>query len=206
MKLILLGAPGSGKGTQANLIAEKYNLPHISTGDIFRENIKNETPLGVKVKAVMNTGELCPDVLTIELVKDRLSNEDCKNGYMLDGFPRNLVQAKALDEFAEPDVVIDIDVGLAKIEHRLVGRRSCPKCAGSFHIDFIGNTENCPDCGEKLIIRKDDNSETVKERLSVYQSQTAPLVEYYKKQNKLRVVNGDQEIDKVFCEIKKVLG
>ena len=206
MKLILLGAPGSGKGTQANLIAEKYNLPHISTGDIFRENIKNETPLGVKVKAVMNTGELCPDDLTIELVKDRLSNEDCKNGYMLDGFPRNLVQAKALDEFAEPDVVIDIDVGLAKIEHRLVGRRSCPKCAGSFHIDFIGNTENCPDCGEKLIIRKDDNSETVKERLSVYQSQTAPLVEYYKKQNKLRVVNGDQEIDKVFCEIKKVLG
>ena len=192
MKLILLGAPGSGKGTQANLIAEKYNLPHISTGDIFRENIKNETPLGVKVKAVMNTGELCPDVLTIELVKDRLSNEDCKNGYMLDGFPRNLVQAKALDEFAEPDVVIDIDVGLAKIEHRLVGRRSCPKCAGSFHIDFIGNTENCPDCGEKLIIRKDDNSETVKERLSVYQSQTAPLVEYYKKQNKVRVVNGDQ--------------
>lgn len=206
MKLILLGAPGSGKGTQANLIAEKYNLPHISTGDIFRENIKNETPLGVKVKAVMNTGDLCPDDLTIEMVKDRLSKDDCKNGYMLDGFPRNLTQAKALDEFATPDIVIDIDVELAKIEHRLVGRRSCPKCAGSFHIDFIGDRQNCPICGEKLIIRKDDNVETVKERLSVYKSQTAPLIDYYKNKNKLRVVNGDQSIDKVFCEIKKVLG
>ncbi len=206
MKLILLGAPGSGKGTQASLIAEKYNLPHISTGDIFRQNIKNETPLGVKVKEIMNTGNLCPDDLTIELVKDRLSNEDCKNGYMLDGFPRNLTQAEALNKFAEPDVVIDIDVDLKKIEHRLVGRRSCPKCSGSFHIDFIGNTDICPDCGAKLIIRKDDNVETVKERLSVYQSQTAPLIEFYKKQNKLRVVNGDQAIDDVFCEIKKVLG
>ena len=206
MKLILLGAPGSGKGTQASLIAEKYNLPHISTGDIFRENIKNETPLGVKVKAVMSTGELCPDDLTIELVKDRLSKDDCKNGYMLDGFPRNLTQAKALDEFSKPDVVIDIDVDLAKIEHRLVGRRSCPKCNGSFHVDFIGKTEICPDCGEKLIIRKDDNVETVKERLSVYKSQTAPLIDFYKEQNKLRVVNGDQAIEDVFCDIKKVLG
>ena len=206
MKLILLGAPGSGKGTQASLIAEKYNLPHISTGDIFRQNIKNQTPLGVKVKAVMDNGNLCPDDLTIELVKDILSQEDCKNGYMLDGFPRNLIQAKALDEFASPDVIIDIDVDLKKIEHRLVGRRSCPKCSGSFHIDFIGNTENCPDCGEKLVIRKDDNVETVKERLSVYSSQTAPLIDYYKKQDKLRVVNGDQGIEEVFCEIKKVLG
>lgn len=206
MKLILLGAPGSGKGTQASFIAEKYNLPHISTGDIFRQNIKNQTPLGVKVKAVMDNGNLCPDDLTIELVKDRLSQEDCKNGYMLDGFPRNLIQAKALDEFASPDVIIDIDVDLKKIEHRLVGRRSCPKCSGSFHIDFIGNTEICPDCGEKLVIRKDDNVETVKERLSVYSSQTAPLIDYYKKQDKLRVVNGDQGIEEVFCEIKKVLG
>ena len=206
MKLILLGAPGSGKGTQASFIAEKYNLPHISTGDIFRQNIKNQTPLGVKVKAIMDAGDLCPDDLTIELVKDRLLNEDCKNGYLLDGFPRNLIQAKALDEFAKPDVVIDIEVDLKKIEHRLIGRRSCPKCSGSFHIDFIGNTEVCPDCGAKLIIRKDDNVETVKERLSVYQTQTAPLIDYYKKQDKLRVVNGDKDIDGVFCEIKKVLG
>ena len=206
MKLILLGAPGSGKGTQATLIAEKYNLPHISTGDIFRQNIKDQTPLGVKVKAIMDAGNLCPDDLTIELVKDRLSKEDCKNGYMLDGFPRNLVQAQALDEFAQPDVVIDIDVDLKKIEHRLVGRRSCPKCAGSFHIDFIGNTDICPTCGANLIIRKDDNVETVKERLAVYQSQTAPLISYYTKQNKLRAINGDQAIKEVFGEIKKVLG
>ena len=206
MKLILLGAPGSGKGTQASFIAEKYNLPHISTGDIFRHNIKNQTPLGVKVKAIMDNGNLCPDDLTIELVKDRLLQPDCQNGYMLDGFPRNLVQAQALDEFASPDVIIDIYVNLKKIEHRLVGRRSCPKCSGSFHIDFIGNTEICPDCGEKLVIRKDDNVETVKERLTVYSSQTAPLIDYYKKQGKLRVVNGDQAIEEVFCEIKKVLG
>ncbi len=206
MKLILLGAPGSGKGTQASLIAEKYNLPHISTGDIFRANIKNQTSLGIKVKAIMDAGNLCPDDLTIELVKDRLSNDDCKNGYMLDGFPRNLVQAKALDEFNAPDKVIDIEVDLEKIEHRLIGRRSCSKCNGSFHIDFIGNTEICPDCGATLIIRKDDNVDTVKERLSVYQKQTQPLIEYYKNCSKLFAVNGDQSIEQVFIEVQKVLG
>lgn len=206
MKIILLGAPGSGKGTQASLINQNYNLPHISTGDIFRENIKNQTELGVKVKEIMDSGNLCPDDLTIELVKDRLKKEDCKNGYLLDGFPRNLVQAQALDTFASPDKVIDIDVDLKKIEYRLIGRRSCPKCNGSFHIEFIGNTDICPTCGAKLIIRKDDNVETVKERLTVYTSQTAPLIDYYKKQGKLIAVNGNQDIDKVFCEIQKVLG
>ena len=206
MKIILLGAPGSGKGTQASFITEKYNLPHISTGEIFREHIKNQTPLGVKVKEVMDSGNLCPDDLTIEIVKDRLSKEDCKGGYMLDGFPRNLTQAKALDEFLAPDLVINIDVDVKKIEHRIVGRRSCPKCKGSFHIDFIGNTDICPDCGAKLVVRKDDNAETVKERLNVYQNQTAPLIEYYKAQNKLVTVNGNQEIDDVFSEIVKVLG
>ena len=205
MKIILLGAPGSGKGTQASLIVEKYNLPHISTGEIFREHIKNQTPLGVKVKEVMDSGNLCPDDLTIEIVKDRLSKEDCNGGYMLDGFPRNLTQAKALDEFLAPDLVINIDVDIKKIEHRIVGRRSCPKCKGSFHIDFIGNAEICPDCGAKLVIRKDDNAETVRERLNVYQNQTSPLIEYYSKQNKLCSVNGNQEIDDVFSEIVKVL-
>lgn len=206
MKLILLGAPGSGKGTQAAYITEKYDLPHISTGDIFRENIKNLTPLGVKVKEVMDTGNLCPDDLTVELVKDRVSNQDCVNGYLLDGFPRNIFQAKALDTFDAPDKVINIDVDLKKIEHRLVGRRSCPKCNGSFHIDFIGDTMVCPECGEKLFIRKDDNSETVKERLDVYQNQTAPLIEYYQKQGKLITVDGDKSITEVFDEIVKVLG
>ena len=206
MKIILLGAPGSGKGTQASLIVEKYNLPHISTGEIFREHIENQTPLGVKVKEVMDSGNLCPDDLTIEVVKDRLSKEDCNGGYMLDGFPRNLTQAKALDEFLAPDLVINIDVDIKKIEHRIVGRRSCPKCKGSFHIDFIGNTEICPDCGAKLVIRKDDNAETVRERLNVYQNQTSPLIEYYSEQNKLYSINGNQDIDDVFSEIVKVLG
>lgn len=205
MKLILLGAPGCGKGTQASLIANKYNLPHISTGDIFRENIKQQTSLGVKVKKVMDSGNLCPDDLTIELVKDRLTKSDCINGYMLDGFPRNLVQAKALDEFATPDKVINIVVDLNKITHRLIGRRSCPKCNGSFHIDFIGNTDICPNCGEKLVIRKDDKLETVKDRLDVYQKQTQPLIDFYNNQGKLFSVNGDQLIEQVFCEIEKVL-
>lgn len=206
MKLILLGAPGSGKGTQAAYITDKYDLPHISTGDIFRENIKNMTPIGVKIIEVMDSGNLCPDDLTVELVKDRLEKPDCKKGYLLDGFPRNLFQAQELDEFNAPDKVINLEVDLGKIERRIVGRRSCPKCNGSFHVDFIGNTDVCPDCGEKLVTRKDDNPETVKERLSVYANQTAPLIDYYKKQGKLISVDGDKSITEVFDEIVKVLG
>lgn len=205
MKLILLGAPGCGKGTQAAYITDKYDLPHISTGDIFRENIKKQTPIGVKIKKVMDSGNLCPNDMTVELVKDRLSQPDCANGYLLDGFPRNIEQAEALDSFDSPDVVINIDVNLEKIEHRIVGRRNCPKCNGSFHIDFIGNRETCPDCGEKLVIRKDDNPETVKERLAVYAKQTAPLIEYYSKQGKLKSVDGDKSITEVFEQIVKVL-
>ena len=205
MKLILLGAPGCGKGTQAAYITDKYDLPHISTGDIFRENIKKQTPIGVKIKKVMDSGNLCPNDLTVELVKDRLSRPDCANGYLLDGFPRNIEQAEALDSFDSPDVVINIDVNLEKIEHRIVGRRNCPKCNGSFHVDFIGNRETCPDCGEKLVIRKDDNPETVKERLAVYAKQTAPLIEYYIKQGKLKSVDGDKSITEVFEQIVKVL-
>ena len=206
MKLILLGAPGSGKGTQAAYISHKYDLPHISTGDLFRENIENQTPLGIKVKAVMDTGNLCPDDLTVELVKDRLSNKDCENGYLLDGFPRNTFQAEALDKISAPDVVINLHVDLDKIEHRITGRRSCSKCKNSFHVDFIGQVDKCPDCGGKLVIRKDDNKETVKERLTVYSKQTEPLVEYYSKQGKLVTLDGDKSIDEVFSEIVKVLG
>ena len=205
MKLILLGAPGCGKGTQAAYITDKYDLPHISTGDIFRENIKKQTPIGVKIKKVMDSGNHCPNDLTVELVKDRLSQPDCANSYLLDGFPRNIEQAEALDSFDSPDVVINIDVNLEKIEHRIVGRRNCPKCNGSFHIDFIGNRETCPDCGEKLVIRKDDNPETVKERLAVYAKQTAPLIDYYSKQGKLKSVDGDKSITEVFEQIVKVL-
>lgn len=206
MKIVLLGAPGSGKGTQAVQIAEKYKLPHISTGDIFRENIKNGTPLGLQVKAIIDEGHFCPDELTVELVKDRLSKADCANDYLLDGFPRNLIQAKALDDFLPPDLVLDLKVDLNKIEKRVTGRRSCSKCNGSFHIDFIGNTKICPDCGGELIIRKDDTPETVQERLAVYKQQTEPLIDYYRQQNKLVEINGDKKIDEVFNEIVKVLG
>lgn len=205
MKVILLGAPGSGKGTQAAYISDKYDLPHISTGDLFRDNIKNQTPLGLKVKEIMDTGNLCPDDLTVELVKDRLKEKDCENGYLLDGFPRNLFQAQALDKISAPDKVVNLDVDLNKIEHRITGRRSCSKCKNSFHVDFIGETEKCPDCGGELVIRKDDNKETVKERLTVYANQTAPLVEYYSKLGKLFNVDGDKSIDEVFAEIVKVL-
>lgn len=206
MKLILLGAPGSGKGTQAAYITEKYDLPHISTGDLFRKNIKNKTPLGIKVKEIMDSGNLCPDDLTVELVKDRLSQSDCSNGYLLDGFPRNIFQAQKLDEICAPDMVIDISVDLAKIEHRIVGRRSCSACGDSFHVDFIGDAKLCPHCGGVLTTRKDDNAETVRERLSVYASQTAPLIEYYQKQGKLVTVDGDKSITEVFEQIVKVLG
>ncbi len=205
MKLILLGAPGSGKGTQAAYITDKYDLPHISTGDIFRENIKNQTPIGLKIKAVMDTGNLCPDDLTVELVKDRLAKPDCEKGYLLDGFPRNLFQASKLEEFSAPDMVLNIDVDLSLIERRITGRRTCSKCNGSFHVDFIGETDICPTCGGKLITRKDDNAETVKSRLEVYQKQTSPLIDYYIKQGKLVSIDGNQSVEQVFAEIQKVL-
>ncbi len=206
MKIILLGAPGCGKGTQAAKISEKYNLPHISTGDIFRANIANKTPLGLKVKEIMDSGNFCPDEITIQLVKERLAEPDCANGYLLDGFPRDMVQATALDGFNPPDMVVNIDVDLQKIEKRITGRRVCKLCGNSFHIDFIGDTAICPDCNGELIIRKDDNVETVKKRLEVYEKNTQPLIEYYSKQNKLKGVNGDLSIDGVFEEIEKIIG
>ena len=205
MKVILLGAPGSGKGTQAAYISDKYDLPHISTGDIFRENIKNMTPLGVKVKAVMDTGNLCPDDLTVEMVKERLSQSDCKNGYLLDGFPRNVFQAEQLDKFANVEKVVDISVDLNKLLRRITGRRVC-QCGESYHVDFLEGKTVCSRCGGELYQRDDDTEEIVKSRLSVYQQQTAPLVDYYEKANKLLVINGDQSIDGVFAEIVKNLG
>lgn len=206
MKLILLGAPGSGKGTQATYISDKYDLPHISTGDIFRENIKNKTSIGLKIIAVMDTGNLCPDDLTVELVKDRLNNSDCEKGFILDGFPRNLFQAKALEEFCSPDVVLNIDVDLHAIEHRITGRRTCSECGDSYHVDNIGHIEICPHCGGKLITRKDDNADTVKSRLNVYQTQTMPLIEFYKAQGKLVNIDGNKSVEQVFADIQKVLG
>ncbi len=205
MKVVLLGAPGCGKGTQAGFIAEKYNIPHISTGEIFRANIQKGTPLGIEVKSVMDSGNLCPDQLTIELVRDRLKSQDCANGYLLDGFPRNLVQAKALDTFEAPDVVLELEVDFKKLEARITGRRSCAECKGTFHISSIGDTKVCPNCGAELYVRKDDTPETVRERLTVYTNKTQPLIEYYQQQGKLKKVDGNLAIDDVFKEIVKVL-
>lgn len=205
MKLVLLGAPGSGKGTQAAYITAKYNLPHISTGDIFRENIRNRTPIGNKIKAIIDAGNFCPDELTVEVVKERLAKPDCQAGYLLDGFPRNIYQAEALDDFCAPDKIINLDVDLDSIEKRITGRRSCPECGGAYHIDFLSDKESCPECGAKLISRADDCPEIVKNRLTVYSQQTQPLVDYYKSQGKLLNVNGNRAIEAVFQDIVKVL-
>ncbi len=206
MKLVLLGAPGSGKGTQAGYISEKLNIPHISTGDIFRENMKNGTPLGLKVKEIMDAGNLCPDDLTVQLVKDRLSQPDCKNGYLLDGFPRNLFQATALNEFSAPDKVINIEVDFELIEKRITGRRSCQSCGNTFHVDYIGESSTCPNCGATLVTRKDDTKETVKTRLSVYMQSTFPLVNYYTEQGKIVNIDGNADIESVKQSIKEALG
>lgn len=206
MKIVLLGAPGSGKGTQASLVSKEYDLLHISTGEIFRDNIQRKTPLGLKINELISAGNLCPDDLTIEIVKDRLAKPDCEKGYLLDGFPRNIAQAEALNDFAKPDVIINIALDLDVVEHRITGRRSCSKCNNIYHISKIGDTDVCPDCGGKLIIRKDDNVDSVKTRLKAYKDQTEPLIEYYEKQNILVTVDGSQAIDQVFENIKKVLG
>ena len=205
MKLILLGAPGSGKGTQAALVSKELGIPHISTGDIFRDNIKRGTELGLKIKSIIDGGDLCPDDLTIEIVKKRLSESDCKNGYLLDGFPRNVAQALALDESDAPDRVIELVVPLDKMERRITGRRSCVKCKNSFHIDYIGDVGICPKCGGDLFIREDDNPVSVKERLTVYKRQTEPLIEYYGKQGKLFPVDADLSVEEVFANVLKVV-
>ena len=205
MNIILLGAPGAGKGTQASKIADYYNLPHISTGDIFRENIKKQTPIGVVAKSYIDKGQLVPDEVTVEIVKQRLEKDDCKNGYLLDGFPRNIFQAEQLDKFSNVETVVNINVDLTKLLKRITGRRVCP-CGESYHVDFLNGKTTCDKCGAELYQRADDNEETVKSRLSVYENQTAPLIDYYTKAGKLLVINGDQPIDDVFAEIVAKLG
>lgn len=210
MKLLIMGRPGAGKGTQAVNIREYYNIPHISTGDIFRANLKGQTKLGLLAKTYMDKGLLVPDSVTIDLVKDRLSQPDCKEGFLLDGFPRNLEQAKALDEFLKSrneslDAVLDIDVKPEVLIDRIVGRRVCPTCGATFHIkNNPPKVEGvCDKCGGKLIQRNDDTYETAENRLKVYDNQTAPLLDYYKNQHLLKTVNGDQDFAKVFEDIKK---
>lgn len=204
MNLILLGAPGAGKGTQATQIAAAYRLVHISTGDIFRKNLKEGTPVGLKAKAFIDKGQLVPDEVTCEIVEQRLQENDAKSGYLLDGFPRNIAQAETLAKFAKIDKVINIDVDLTKLMQRLVGRRVCSKCGESFHVTTFSG-KDCSKCGAAVIQRDDDKEETVQKRLEVYSKQTQPLIEFYKNKGILVSVDGMQSIADVFADIQKVL-
>ncbi len=213
MKIIMLGAPGAGKGTQAKRIAEKYSLPHISTGDIFRANIKNGTELGNKAKSYMDKGSLVPDEITIGMLIDRINDKDCVNGYVLDGFPRTLAQASSLDEALAKrnekiDYAIDVDVPDENIINRMGGRRACLNCGATYHLEFIPTKVEgiCDNCGNEIVIREDDKPETVKKRLEVYHAQTQPLIDYYSKKDILKSVDGTLEIDEVFGAIVHILG
>lgn len=213
MKIIMLGAPGAGKGTQAKRIADKYQIPHISTGDIFRANIKNGTELGKKAKTYMDQGMLVPDELVVDLVVDRLAQEDCKKGCVLDGFPRTIPQAESLDAaLAEKnetiDYAIDVDVPDENIIHRMSGRRACVGCGATYHIVYAPTKAEgiCDRCGEKLILRDDDKAETVKKRLEVYHTQTQPLIDYYTSKNVLKSVDGTKDMEEVFASIVEILG
>lgn len=213
MKIVMLGAPGAGKGTQAKRIAAKFSIPHISTGDIFRANIKNNTPLGAKAKSYMDKGELVPDELVIELIMDRFAQDDCVNGYVLDGFPRTIPQAEELDKALKSvndnlDYAIDVEVPDDNIINRMSGRRACVNCGATYHI--VHNppkVENeCDTCNGELILRDDDKPETVKNRLDVYHTQTEPLLKYYTDKGILYTVDGTQDMDTVFDSICKIVG
>ena len=205
MNIILLGAPGAGKGTQASKIQTHYNLLHISTGDIFRANIKGGTEIGKLAKSYIDAGKLVPDEVTCDIVKDRLNSDDAKDGYMLDGFPRNVFQATELDKFAEIDLCLNIDVDEALLMDRICGRRVC-SCGESYHVSTLNGATTCAKCGKELYQRADDNPETVKTRLDTYKSQTAPLIDYYRAQGKLATVtSGEMSPDEVFGQIKKIL-
>ena len=212
MKIIMLGAPGAGKGTQAKRIATQYGIPHISTGDIFRYNVKNATELGMKAKGYMDQGLLVPDELTLELIMDRFTQDDCKNGYVLDGFPRTIPQAEALTAALAKqndaiDYAINVDVPDEAIVSRMSGRRACLSCGGTYHIAFNPPKKDgiCDACGGELVLRPDDSPETVQNRLSVYHEQTQPLIDYYKGQNILKEVDGTKEMEEVFRSITEIL-
>jgi adenylate kinase len=213
MKIVLLGPPGAGKGTQAKQISNRYNILHISTGDMFRKNISEKTELGLKAQGYIDKGMLVPDELTIDIVKDRLENDDCKNGFLLDGFPRTVKQAEALDLFLNEkgnkiDSALLIKVPESSILDRMTGRRVCPKCGASYHIKFNPPkiAGKCNGCNSDIIQRKDDSEETVSDRLDVYNKQTEPLIEYYNSKKVLYAVDGTQDIDIVFENICDILG
>ncbi|MFR4517013.1 MAG: adenylate kinase [Dorea sp.] len=213
MNIIMLGAPGAGKGTQAKKIAAKYDIPHISTGDIFRANIKNGTELGNKAKTYMDQGLLVPDELVVDLVVDRVQRDDCKNGYVLDGFPRTIPQAEALDKALaalgdKVDYAIDVNVPDENIVNRMGGRRACVGCGATYHLVYAPTkTEGiCDVCGKELILRDDDKPETVQKRLNVYHEQTQPLIDYYTNAGILKTVDGTVDINDVFAAIVEILG
>ena len=213
MKLLIMGRPGAGKGTQAANIKEYYNIPHISTGDMFRAAIKNETKLGLTAKGYMDKGQLVPDEVTIGIVQERLLEDDCKKGFLLDGFPRTIAQAEALETFLKAngiilDAVLDVNVPAEILVRRMVGRRVCKGCGATFHVEFNAPKQEgiCDVCGTPLIQRADDTYETANSRLEVYDNNTAPLLDFYNTRGLLKTVNGDQALDKVFEDIKNVLG
>lgn len=212
MKIIMLGAPGAGKGTQAKMISAKYGIPHISTGDIFRANIKNQTELGKKAKSYMDQGQLVPDELVVDLVADRIVQDDCAKGFVLDGFPRTIPQAEALDAAlvsmnTKIDYAIDVEVPDGNIIERMGGRRACVGCGATYHIVYNSTKVEgvCDACGANLILRDDDKPETVKERLSVYHTQTQPLIDFYEAKGCLKAVDGTQAIEAIFDQITKIL-
>lgn len=205
MNIILLGAPGAGKGTQASMISEAYKIPHISTGDIFRAHINAQTSIGVIAKMHIDQGHLVPDDITCQIVEDRLSEDDCKAGYMLDGFPRTIPQAEKLSELEHIDAVINIDIDSSLLMERLCGRRVCKDCRESYHISRLNGKTTCEKCGGELFQRKDDNPETVSSRLEVYNVQTAPLIDYYTKQGLLINVQGSATPEKVFAQVSEKL-
>lgn len=212
MRLLIMGRPGAGKGTQAFNIKNYYSIPHISTGDMFREAMKNGTEMGKLAQSYMEKGALVPDEVTIGIVRERLSKDDVKNGFLLDGFPRNVSQAEALDEILKEngiklDAVLDVNVEPEILINRIVGRRICKNCGATFHVEFNKPRQEgiCDNCGQPLVQRADDTIETAGSRLKVYDDSTAPVLAYYKKQNLLKTVNGDQAVDKVFEDIKAIL-
>ena len=213
MKIVMLGAPGAGKGTQAKMIAEKYMIPHISTGDIFRANIKNGTELGKQAKEYMDKGQLVPDELTVKILLDRVAQEDCKNGYVLDGFPRTIPQAEVLDKALTElgdhiDYAIDVNVPDENIIKRMSGRRACLTCGATYHIEHVPPKKEgiCDACGNELVLRDDDKPETVKNRLDVYHKQTQPLIDYYTEKNISKTVDGTVDMMDVFGAITSILG
>ena len=206
MNLIFLGPPGAGKGTQAVRVCEQLGIPQISTGDILRRAIKNETPTGLAAKSYIDKGQLVPDSVVIDIVRERLVQDDCKNGYLLDGFPRTVAQAEALEGFAKIDAVVDIDVSDEKLVERLSGRRVCLSCGGTYHVSRQNGSMTCEKCGNELIQRADDKAETVLSRLAVYHAQTEPLIDFYTKRGLLKEIDGSKPMDECYAAIMAVLG